>query len=87
MQQQILQQQAAAGAAQLVAAAAGQNLGYNIVQAPAGVQALSVDGQEAIFIPAMSLGNYIFCVSCSFQLYTMNALSFVTDAKVESAVK
>lgn len=60
LQQQILQQQAAAGAAQLVAAAAGQNLGYNIVQAPAGVQALSVDGQEAIFIPAMSLGNYIF---------------------------
>ncbi|XP_076271053.1 uncharacterized protein LOC143202935 isoform X4 [Rhynchophorus ferrugineus] len=56
IQQQLLQQQA--GAAQLVAAAAaaGQNLaGYSVVQAPTGVQALSVDGQEAIFIPAMSL--------------------------------
>lgn len=69
LQQQILQQQAAAGAAQLVAAAAGQNLGYNIVQAPAGVQALSVDGQEAIFIPAMSLGNYVFVILYLFQLY------------------
>ncbi|XP_066256857.1 specificity protein transcription factor 3 isoform X1 [Euwallacea similis] len=58
LQQQLLQQQAAAGAAQLVAAAAGQNLtGYSVVQAPAGMQALSVDGQEAIFIPAMSLAG------------------------------
>ncbi|KAL1491310.1 hypothetical protein ABEB36_011924 [Hypothenemus hampei] len=59
LQQQLLQQQAAAGAAQLVAAAAaGQNIaGYSVVQAPAGVQALSVDGQEAIFIPAMSLAG------------------------------
>ncbi|XP_030764987.1 transcription factor Sp4-like isoform X2 [Sitophilus oryzae] len=58
LQQQLLQQQA--GAAQIVAAAAaaGQNLsGYSVVQAPAGVQALSVDGQEAIFIPAMSLAG------------------------------
>lgn len=73
MQQQILQQQAAAGAAQLVAAAAGQNLGYNIVQAPAGVQALSVDGQEAIFIPAMSLGNYVLLFYIYFNS-TTNAI-------------
>lgn len=61
LQQQLMQQQAAAGAAQLVAAAAaGQNLaGYSVVQAPTGVQALSVDGQEAIFIPAMSLAGKI----------------------------
>ncbi|CAG9771256.1 unnamed protein product [Ceutorhynchus assimilis] len=51
LQQQLLQQQAA----NLVAA--GQNLaGYSVVQAPTGVQALSVDGQEAIFIP-MSLAG------------------------------
>lgn len=59
LQQQLLQQQAAAGAAQLVAAAAaGQNaaaaaaLGYNVLQP---LQTVTVDGQEALFIPAMSL--------------------------------
>ncbi|XP_072393637.1 uncharacterized protein [Diabrotica undecimpunctata] len=54
LQQQLLQQQA--GAAQLVsaAAAAGQNaaLAYNLMQP---MQTVTVDGQEALFIPAMSL--------------------------------
>ncbi|XP_050307335.1 transcription factor Sp4-like isoform X2 [Anthonomus grandis grandis] len=54
LQQHLLQQQATS---QLVAAA-NQNLtGYNVVQAPGGVQTLNVDGHETIFIPAMSLAG------------------------------
>lgn len=51
--QQLLQQQGAT-AAQIVsaAAAAGQNLTYNVMQP---MQTVTVDGQEALFIPAMSL--------------------------------
>ncbi|KAJ8930700.1 hypothetical protein NQ314_016465 [Rhamnusium bicolor] len=56
LQQQLLQQQAGA---QLVsaAAAAGQNLAYNVMQP---MQTVTVDGQEALFIPAMSLAGGIF---------------------------
>lgn len=57
LQQQILQQQGAA--AQLVSAT-GQNLAYNVMQP---MQTVTVDGQEALFIPAMSLAgaeNYFF---------------------------
>lgn len=52
--QQLLQQQGA----QLVSAA-GQNLTYNVMQP---MQTVTVDGQEALFIPAMSLaaGWYFF---------------------------
>lgn len=51
--QQLLQQQQGT-AAQVVAAAAaaGQNIAYNVMQP---MQAVTVDGQEALFIPAMSL--------------------------------
>jgi hypothetical protein len=48
--QQLLQQQGA----QLVSAAAGQNLAYNVMQP---MQTVTVDGQEALFIPAMSLAG------------------------------
>nr|XP_008194794.2 PREDICTED: transcription factor Sp4 [Tribolium castaneum] len=51
--QQLLQQQGA----QIVsaaAAAAGQNLAYNVMQP---MQTVTVDGQEALFIPAMSLAG------------------------------
>lgn len=47
--QQLLQQQGA----QLVSAA-GQNLAYNVMQP---MQTVTVDGQEALFIPAMSLAG------------------------------
>lgn len=57
LQQQLLQQQGA----QIVsaAAAAGQNIAYNVMQP---MQTVTVDGQEALFIPAMSLaaGYYKF---------------------------
>ncbi|XP_060517864.1 specificity protein transcription factor 3-like isoform X2 [Cylas formicarius] len=54
LQQHLLQQQA--GAQLVAAAAAGQNIaGYGVMQAP--VQTLSVDGQEAIFIPAMNVAG------------------------------
>ncbi|XP_018333927.1 transcription factor Sp4 isoform X2 [Agrilus planipennis] len=49
LQQQLLQQQ---GAQLVNAAAAGQNLAYNVMQP---MQTVTVDGQEALFIPAMSL--------------------------------
>lgn len=52
--QQLLQQQGA----QLVSAAAGQNLAYNVMQP---MQTVTVDGQEALFIPAMSLAG----IACS----------------------
>ncbi|KAB0797246.1 hypothetical protein PPYR_08240 [Photinus pyralis] len=47
--QQLLQQQGA----QLVSAA-GQNLAYNVMQP---MQTVTIDGQEALFIPAMSLAG------------------------------
>lgn len=50
LQQQLLQQQGA----QLVSAATGQNLAYNVMQP---MQTVTVDGQEALFIPAMSLAG------------------------------
>lgn len=50
LQQQLLQQQVNAAAA-----AAGQNaLAYNVMQP---MQTVTVDGQEALFIPTMSLGG------------------------------
>ncbi|KAJ8918440.1 hypothetical protein NQ315_008137 [Exocentrus adspersus] len=54
LQQQLLQQQAGAQLvnAAAAAAAAGQNLAYNVMQP---MQTVTVDGQEALFIPAMSL--------------------------------
>lgn len=53
--QHLLQQQ---GAQIVSAAAAGQNIAYNVMQP---MQTVTVDGQEALFIPAMSLaaGWYI----------------------------
>lgn len=60
--QQLLQQQGAT-AAQIVsaAAAAGQNLTYNVMQP---MQTVTVDGQEALFIPAMSLAaGYLFSLN------------------------
>lgn len=50
--QQLLQQQGA----QIVSAAAGQNLAYNVMQP---MQTVTVDGQEALFIPAMSLAGIL----------------------------
>lgn len=47
--QQLLQQQGAQ-----IVSAAGQNLAYNVVQP---MQTVTVDGQEAILIPAMSLAG------------------------------
>lgn len=51
LQQQLLQQQGA----QLVAG--GQNLAYNVMQP---MQTVTVDGQEALFIPAMSLAGSFY---------------------------
>lgn len=62
LQQQLLQQQGAqivSAAAAAAAAAAGQNIAYNVMQP---MQAVTVDGQEALFIPAMSLAaGYYYC--------------------------
>lgn len=50
--QQLLQQQGAQIVSAAAAAAAGQNIAYNVMQP---MQTVTVDGQEALFIPAMSL--------------------------------
>ncbi|KAF5288567.1 hypothetical protein FQA39_LY15346 [Lamprigera yunnana] len=47
--QQLLQQQGAQ-----IVSAAGQNLAYNVMQP---MQTVTIDGQEALFIPAMSLAG------------------------------
>lgn len=52
LQQQLLQQQGAQIVSAAAAAAAGQNIAYNVMQP---MQTVTVDGQEALFIPAMSL--------------------------------
>lgn len=52
--QQLLQQQAGAQLVAAAAAAAGQNLAYNVMQP---MQTVTVDGQEALFIPAMTLAG------------------------------
>lgn len=63
--QQLLQQQAGAQivSAAAAAAAAGQNIAYNVMQP---MQTVTVDGQEALFIPAMSLaaGCYQSTYTC-----------------------
>lgn len=51
LSQQLLQQQGAQ-----IVSAAGQNLAYNVMQP---MQTVTVDGQEALFIPAMSLAGII----------------------------
>lgn len=53
IQQQLLQQQGA----QIVSAATGQNLAYNVMQP---MQTVTVDGQEALFIPTMSIAGKEF---------------------------
>lgn len=49
LSQQLLQQQGAQ-----IVTTAGQNLAYNVMQP---MQTVTVDGQEAILIPAMSLAG------------------------------